>query len=561
MNLLDLVAKIVVDSSDYDKGLNEAENKAGKSSKNIMESLTKVSTVASGAVLGAYGAMYKLVDSTAQSADTIDKASQKIGISATAYQEWGFILEHCGSDVSVLQTSMKTLTNAVTGQSADQVEAFKKVGISLDDLSKMSQEDIFGAVIKGLQGMDEGMERSEIASTLLGKAYQDLAPLLNTTAEETEAMKQQIHDLGGVMSDDAVKAGASYEDAVTNLKRAFSGMGTSIASDLLPVAVDLMNKATDFFTKNDIAGKVKKIIETFEKLAPIILTVSGVVLTLNAGIKAYNTVTAIMTTLTKAQQVATTLMTGAQTAFNAVNIASVAPILGVVGAITAIIAIIVVCVKHWDEIKATVQKVVANVKSLVESMKQSVTNAFNNIVNGISNFANKAVSKVIEIKNGIINTLKNLPSEAWEIGKNLIEGLWNGISSMVDWIKDKVGGFAETIVGGVKKVFGVHSPSKVFAEIGGYLAEGLGVGWEDEIGDVKKSIENGLDATVGNLNANVKTNLESGSNGLNSSILNGYQSQPQEIIVPIYLGNKILDELIIDTKNRVTLRSGGMQSV
>ncbi|MGN0906253.1 MAG: hypothetical protein ACI4NM_03830, partial [Bullifex sp.] len=62
---------------------------------------------------------------------------------------------------------------------------------------------------------------------------------------------------------------------------------------------------------------------------------------------------------------------------------------------------------------------------------------------------------------------------------DLVKGLWNGIGNMTDWIIGKVKGFGDNVLSGIKNFFGIASPSKVFAEIGKFLAEGLGMGIEE----------------------------------------------------------------------------------
>ena len=94
--------------------------------------------------------------------------------------------------------------------------------------------------------------------------------------------------------------------------------------------------------------------------------------------------------------------------------------------------------------------------------------------------ARVAVSNAIKtVANAIVNTVKSIPSKMLSIGKNIVKGLWNGISGMVGWITDKVMGFANSVLGGIKKALGIHSPSRVMRdEVGKYMALGLGVGFE-----------------------------------------------------------------------------------
>lgn len=82
-----------------------------------------------------------------------------------------------------------------------------------------------------------------------------------------------------------------------------------------------------------------------------------------------------------------------------------------------------------------------------------------------------------------------MPGQMKEIGSDIVEGLWNGIQNMAGWIKNKVSGFVNGIVGSVKGVLGIRSPSRVFRdEVGRYMAMGVGVGFTSEMEQVKRQM-------------------------------------------------------------------------
>lgn len=202
---------------------------------------------ATGAALAAIG---KGIADTAAYGDEIDKMSQKMGISAQAYQEWDFILQHSGSSIESLKGSMKTLATAVESGN----EAFEEIGLTQQELQSMSQEEIFAATIKGLQGLENETERMYVASKLLGKGATELGPLLNTSAEDIEAMREQVHELGGVMSDQAVKDAAAYQDSLQNLQTAFTGLQRGLLAELMPAITSIMDGITQIFSGDSEKG-------------------------------------------------------------------------------------------------------------------------------------------------------------------------------------------------------------------------------------------------------------------------------------------------------------------
>lgn len=95
------------------------------------------------------------------------------------------------------------------------------------------------------------------------------------------------------------------------------------------------------------------------------------------------------------------------------------------------------------------------------------------------------VEAIPQIVSGIVQAFASLGGEMINAGANLLHGLWEGISGAASWLWEKVSGWASSLVSGIKDFFGIHSPSTVFAEIGGNMADGVGVGFTDNMGGVE----------------------------------------------------------------------------
>lgn len=223
------------------------------------------------ATAGAVATGKAFIDATndvATYGDEVDKMSQKMGISATAYQEWDFVMQHAGASIESLKGSMKTLANAAVNGS----EAFDALGISQEQIASMSQEELFGATISALQNVEDETTRTALASQVLGKGATELGALFNMSAEETDALKQQVHDLGGVMSDDAVKDAAAYVDAMTDMKTSLKGLKTSMMSQFLPGVTSVMTGLAKVFSGNGGIGEIQSglesVISKITELAP-----------------------------------------------------------------------------------------------------------------------------------------------------------------------------------------------------------------------------------------------------------------------------------------------------
>ena len=257
MDLFDLAAKITLDSSEYEKGLDNAKGKTNGFASTIgngLKTAAKVGVAAVAAVGTATtlmaGAIVKGVGATAEYGDNIDKMSQKMGLSIEAYQEWDAVMQHSGTSMESMQASMKTLANAVENGN----KAFQRIGLTQEELANMSQEEIFDATIAGLQNVEDETERTYLAGQLLGRGATELGALLNTSAEETQAMKDRVHELGGVMSDEAVKSAAAYQDQLQDMQTAFSGLSRNMLSEFMPSMTTVMGGLTEIFSGNSGTG-------------------------------------------------------------------------------------------------------------------------------------------------------------------------------------------------------------------------------------------------------------------------------------------------------------------
>ena len=106
------------------------------------------------------------------------------------------------------------------------------------------------------------------------------------------------------------------------------------------------------------------------------------------------------------------------------------------------------------------------------------------------------VKAVPDIIAGIVKAFGDLAWKIVEIGGDLIKGIWEGIKNAGEWLWEKITGFFDGIVGGIKDFLGIHSPSRVFADMGKNMALGIGEGWDNQYDSIKKDIESGMNFTA-----------------------------------------------------------------
>ena len=126
------------------------------------------------------------------------------------------------------------------------------------------------------------------------------------------------------------------------------------------------------------------------------------------------------------------------------------------------------------------------VDTLIEHAPEIIEAGFKLVI-GLGTGLIKAIPTLVknlpQIIKAIFNGIKNGVKEMASAGKELISGLWRGISERTDWIKNKIKSWVGNVTGFLKKLFGIGSPSKVFEEeIGHWLPEGAAVGVEKNVG-------------------------------------------------------------------------------
>lgn len=245
MEIFSLFGSILMDTSKADASMSKSESKVKKLASSFGNGIVTAAKWGAGIVTAAAGATAGLVSmatSAASTADNIDKMSQKLGLSREAYQEFDFICSQSGTSVDSLKAGMKTLVTQMDKGN----KTFDKLGVSVKnaDGSLRDQEDVLKDTIAALQNMEDGADKTKIAQELLGKSGTELMPLLNSEAGSFEAMKEQAHELGLVMSDELVDNGVNMTDAIDQMKRSLSALGTKIGGSLMPI----VEKAADFIT-------------------------------------------------------------------------------------------------------------------------------------------------------------------------------------------------------------------------------------------------------------------------------------------------------------------------
>lgn len=275
MNLFNLFATLTLDNSEYEKKINESGKSAASVSSKMGTAFKTAGRVIGGVVTGVAAvttAIAALAVKTVDYMGDIDDNAQRVGMSTEAYQKWAYAMQLAGGDASTLQIVMReltTFTNELSAGQGDALLTLQKLGIGYEDFMALPVDQQLQAIIEGLQGMESQTDKTTIAQEIFGnRAYQQLMPILNQEKGYVDDLFASMEDLGLVIGDDVVKAGAALGDKLDQLKLTFKTVGASIMSDLFPQIELVVEGLTGMATGAEGAGDkfVEGIVSIVDKL-------------------------------------------------------------------------------------------------------------------------------------------------------------------------------------------------------------------------------------------------------------------------------------------------------
>ena len=414
-----------------------------------------------GATAAASGALIGGVSDLAAFGDNIDKMSQKMGLSAESYQEWEAVMQHSGTSMETMKASMKTLANAAeTGN-----EAFELLGLSLEDVEKMSQQELFESVITQLQDVEDTTQRTYLAGKLLGRGATELGALLNTSAEETQAMKDRVHELGGVLGDDSVKAAAAFEDSLQDMQTGFASLSRNLLSQFLPSFTQVMDGLGELFSGDTEQGLeqmqagVEAIVGNISSLVPQIMQIAVPLLESIAQALLDN-IPVIMPAIVQlvgdlADMIISNLPmlfeTGLQVILALVNgIADSLPTLipTIVDVVLTMVETLVDNIDLLVEAAIALQTglaegLIAALPVLLEKAPEIIQKLVNALIDNLPLLVEAAIQLVLALQTGIIQNLPLILQAAFEIIGALIQGCFEQIPAIIEMCANIVGQMAD----------------------------------------------------------------------------------------------------------------------
>lgn len=604
MEIFKLFGSIFVNTEAADSSIKKTEEGAESIASKFLKGVGIAAKWGAAIVTGATvagTAIFGLATNAAATADEIDKMSQKIGISTDAYQEWSYVMGQNGMDIDKLSTGMKTLVaqmdSAASGTASAQ-ENFEKLGVSIynADGSLKDQETMLNEVMHALADMENGTEKARLATELFGRAGSEMMPMLNQGSAAMDELTQRAHELGLVMSEDAVDAGVKLGDTIDDIKQSFAMIGTNLGAAVIPI----VQQFADVIIENmpliqdaisalgpilaSVASAILPVMmELAQTLLPVIVDLINQVMPVLAQIA--QTILPVFTSLLSMLlppliQIIQSLMPLVVTVLNAITpllsllIELLEPIIQLfVDLLGPIISIIAEALQPLIEIISLL--IAESLQPLIEIVKV-VGDIFGDVLHGMFDTAKPVIDNIIGVFSGITKFLKGVFSGDFkmafqgiiDIVKNIFGGIINIVKLPINGIIDLINGF----IGGLNNIKvpdwvpglggkGIHINPIPKLYTGGLVDAGQLISTNEHEPELIGNYGNRtlvmnnaqiIETMIGAISATMESFIE------RITAIMGKETAPSgDIIIPVYIGGEKIDELILNAKERTIRRSGG----
>lgn len=296
----------VFENEEFQHGVNDYNSAVSDASQNTEESSSRMSGVWNGlaaagevafdaivtsvaaaatAVTAAVGAITAIVFEAVDAAGELVDLSTKTGISVTSLQELQYVGDQVGTSLDTITSAQARLIRSMddaTQQNAEWDQALKESGKQEDEFDKKvgdmalafntlrvstvdvngqlrDQEDVFIDVIDALGKIENPVERDALAMQIFGKSAQELNPLIKAGSDELARLAGEAHDVGAVMSEDAVYALESFGDTMASVKAGFKGVLGTLAAQALPAFEKVANALQNLFKSEEFQKRVQEV--------------------------------------------------------------------------------------------------------------------------------------------------------------------------------------------------------------------------------------------------------------------------------------------------------------
>jgi hypothetical protein len=547
-----IVYDAVINTDGLKKDAQVADKQAQAVGDSLGNKVAKGATIAGTAMVAVGATFMKVtadsLKATVEWAGGVAKLSRETGSGTEAISKLLYAGKRYGLEVTDMSKSLgifsKKLVEANKGNN-ETADTFNKMGVSIKgaDGKLKPFDSIFGQVAEKFKAMPNGVEKTALAMQLFGKSGKDMLPLLNQGADGMAKLGAQAEKFGFVLTQNNIKAFAGFRKATFESEQAAKGLQIQLGLLTLGPMTKLKTKTTELVSElNEMPAPMKEVIGTMIVFGGPALSMTGSLLAAGGSVAM---LTSAFPALAAAIGPVGWVILGIVAASTAAYLIwrnwatlskTFAPILQpIVNAFSAMFKVlreqlqpaIEWAIRNWDVIKKVlvvllvvalipviaaitgltiafgiiigitiaVIAVFSRLVGVVQWLYGGLVGAFNGMRGAVNSFVGSAnaglwsfISVVSSIPNRIRAVFNGAGSWLYSAGQNMVNGLISGI-------KDRIGGAISAIAsaaGAIKDKFAsvlkIRSPSKVFAQFGKNITQGLANGITNNLGVVSGSM-------------------------------------------------------------------------
>lgn len=501
--------------------------------------------------------------------EAIEQTNRLMTLESDLANTFGYSVEEASTAINwALKGSFNYIDNLNLGIKGTQegfLEAAHKAGYMVDDVKELTSSDILDI-----------LEKTAEQYGVLGKTAEEAMKTIQGSTKETKAAWTNLvtgiaddnADFDKLVDDFVDSISAMLDNLIPRILTAIEGVG-----ELMPKLIEiLMNHLPEIIQtgQNILNALLQGIIENIPQMAS---TITQVILSLVDFI-----IQNLPTILQAGITILLELIKGITQALPDLIPTMVQVIIDIVNILLDNIDEIIECgiqllvaltegiMNALPELIARLPEIIIKIVSkLIELSPQLLSAALRIILalaEGLIKYVPEMISRIPQIIKSMVNALKQGVGDFANIGKNLMNGLWDGIKNTWNDLKNKVEDLGQGIVKKFKNVFGIHSPSKLMRdEIGKNLILGVGVSFEKDDDLIDKQISDFGDDVYkkmqGAVNMETGKMAFSGTSGSVSQILNANSQFTGNINNVMTLDGEVVYENQQTIKARKELQYGG----
>lgn len=437
------------------------------------------------------------VDSYSDIVEAIHIVQDEMGITGTTAEEAATTIE---GSVNMAKASWENWLAGLGNEDAD-MEALT--------------DQLVGSVVTAGENI---IPRVGQIMTTIGQTVADYAPgvglylrnaLINVLPEAVQGpmrdafagVDKVVGKLESVFNDNLKPAADAADSVFSAISSGVKTFGDNVNNLVLP-AIDTLSPAF-----NDFFGAIQTAQPLLEFIANIIGV--GLAAAISVAIKLFAAITEVVafviTGFAQLYEDISGFVTGVVQFFtvdlpNAIN-TLVQWFAQLPGNIAAFLSMVITSVVAWVANMAAnavnagsrfISGIAGFLSALPGNVASWLAGVISTVIGWVSQFASNATSAATQFASNLINGLASIPGQVTSIGSNIIQGLVNGVTGAAGKLIDAVKGAVGNAIEGAKNLLGIHSPSRVFREIGQYTMQGAALGVDDDADLLSKSTDNAM---------------------------------------------------------------------